>query len=175
MSSKARAATVGLHGQVDKRAASEQLSLLVSSLVASADGAWAALALHQRVELFSLKSSKHHGNLPVFEVHTTNPVPIPVHGFRCHSGMAVRHRGRPGMRCSHRGICAPLVSQVHKLFRYDTGCGISGVTQSCPNCHLLSVQDASRACQVHKWVSMLKKAAGFLLCECPCPCRMGAQ
>ena len=67
MSSKTRAA-VALHGQVDKRAASEQLSLLVSSLAASADGAWAALVLHQRVELFSLKSSKHHGNLPVFEV-----------------------------------------------------------------------------------------------------------
>ena len=69
MSSKARAASVALYGQVDTRTASEQLSLLVSSLVASADGAWAALALHQRVELFSLKSSKHHGSLPVFEVH----------------------------------------------------------------------------------------------------------
>ena len=75
MSSKARAATVALHGQVDKRAASEQLSLLVSDLVASANGEWAALALHQRVELFNLKSSKHHGTLPVFEVHTNHPVP----------------------------------------------------------------------------------------------------
>ncbi|CAL5222772.1 g5185 [Coccomyxa viridis] len=71
MSSKARAASVALYGQVDTRTASEQLSLLVSSLVASADGAWAALALHQRVELFSLKSSKHHGSLPVFEDGST--------------------------------------------------------------------------------------------------------
>lgn len=68
MSSKAGGATVALHGQVDKRTASEQLSLLVADLCASADGAWAALALHERVELFSLNSGNQHGHLPVFEV-----------------------------------------------------------------------------------------------------------
>ena len=68
MASKARSATVALHGQVNWRTASEQLSLLVLDLRASADGAWAALALHERVELFSLTSGKHHGNLPLFEV-----------------------------------------------------------------------------------------------------------
>ena len=75
MSSGAKGAAVALLGQSDKRAASEQLSLLVSDLVASADGRWAALVLHQRVEIFSLDSSKHHGNLPVVEVHPACPAP----------------------------------------------------------------------------------------------------
>ena len=75
MSSRAKGAGLALHGQSDKRAASEQLSLLVSGLVASADGRWAALAVHQRVEIFSLDSSKHHGNLPVFEVRPAHPAP----------------------------------------------------------------------------------------------------
>ena len=68
MSSKARGATVAPQGQIDQRTAAEQLSSLALDIIASADGSWAALALHQRVEIFSLKTSKHHGCLPVFEV-----------------------------------------------------------------------------------------------------------
>lgn len=59
---------MALHGQGDEQTASEQLSSLVSDIVVSADGGWAALALHQRVEVFNLKTAKHHGHLPVFEV-----------------------------------------------------------------------------------------------------------
>jgi len=68
MSSKARGGVVALHGQGDEQTASEQLSSLVSDIVVSADGVWAALALHQRVEVFNIKTAKHHGHLPVFEV-----------------------------------------------------------------------------------------------------------
>ena len=82
MSSKTRVATVALQGQSDRRTAAEQFSLLALDLVASADGSWAALALHQRVEIFSLKSSKHHGCLPVFEVSQRALAPTPKHAFQ---------------------------------------------------------------------------------------------
>jgi hypothetical protein len=59
--------------------AEKQSSELVSDVVVSPDGAWAALALHHRVEVFDLQAGKHHGHLPVFEVRRHGLISCQMH------------------------------------------------------------------------------------------------
>ena len=68
MSGQASSSLSALAGQHSGQTAAEQLSAVVSDVVVSPDAAWAALVLHQRLEVFNLAARKHHGRLPVFEV-----------------------------------------------------------------------------------------------------------
>ena len=68
MSGQVSSSLAALVGQRSGQTAAEQLSAVLSDVVVSPDAAWAALVLHQRVEVFNLAASKHHGRLPVFEV-----------------------------------------------------------------------------------------------------------
>ena len=67
-------------GQRSGQTAAERLSAVVSDIVVSPDAAWAALVLHQRVEVFNLAASKHHGRLPVFEVSDRRGLLRTLHG-----------------------------------------------------------------------------------------------
>lgn len=82
-------------GQRSGQTAAEQLSAVVSDVVVSPDAAWAALVLLQRVEVFNLAASKHHGRLPVFEVRDHRTSLRALIGLQAApSGLVLRQIGR---------------------------------------------------------------------------------
>lgn len=87
-----RRGALSLGDQSETHTAAEQLFALVSDVVVSPDGAWAALALHQRVEAFDLKVGKHHGHLPVFEVRS---IAVQVHLSQAQAASWRRQREAP--------------------------------------------------------------------------------
>ena len=80
MSCHVNSSLSALTGQRSGQTAAEQLSAVVSDVVVSPDAAWAALVLHQRVEVYNLAASKHHGRLPVFEVRNFRGLLSTLHG-----------------------------------------------------------------------------------------------